>query len=157
VVRVVEESVAEFSRDEVAAHFARWRQAVDRHDIDQMASMLTEDAQGGNSQFGLFNGREAISQFSRDRWPESVPNRSVWHAIDGYRVVDKWRETLPGDPPPSRDYHYYGITELIYAGSGAWSFMYGIPDVVGLMRVYGQWRRDGQADIHGEVYPDIPS
>ncbi|MBW2294518.1 MAG: hypothetical protein JRG94_19735 [Deltaproteobacteria bacterium] len=81
----------------------------------------------------------------------------MWHAIDGYRVVDKWRETLPGDPPPSRDYHYYGITELIYAGSGAWSFMYGIPDVVGLMRVYGQWRRDGQADIHGEVYPDIPS
>ncbi len=118
--------------------------------------MLAPDAQGGNSQYGLFEGRDAIIKFSEDHWPESVPNRSVWHAIDDFRVVDKWRETLPGEPPPGRDYDYYGITELLYAGSGAWSFMYGIPDVVGLMRVYQQWRDDGQVPIHGEVYPGIP-
>jgi hypothetical protein len=34
--------------------------------------------------------------------------------------------------------------------------MYGIPDVVGLMRVYAQWRADGQARIYGEVYPGMP-
>ena len=49
-----------------------------------------------------------------------------------------------------------GISELLYAGSGEWNFMYGIPDVVGLMRVYQQWRDDGQARVHGEVYPGIP-
>ena len=118
--------------------------------------MLTEDARGGNCQYGIFEGRDAIVKFAEDHWPESVPNRNVWHAIDDFRVVDKWRETLPGEPPPGRDYHYYGITELRYAGAGQWNFMYGIPDVVGLMRVYAQWRADGQARIHGEVYPGIP-
>ena len=118
--------------------------------------MLTEDARGGNCQYGIFEGRDEIIKFTIDHWPESVLNRNVWHAIDDFRVVDKWRETLPGEPPPGRDYYYYGITELRYAGAGQWNFMYGIPDVVGLMRVYAQWRADGQARIHGEVYPRIP-
>ena len=146
----------EYPREEVATEFARWRQAVDRRDLSQMASMLTHDARGGNSQYGFFEGRDAIAKWTEEHWPESVPNRSVWHAIDDFRVVDKWRETLPGEPPSADDYHYYGITELRYAGSGEWNFMYGIPDVVGLMRVYQQWRRDGQAGIYGEVYPGIP-
>ena len=145
-----------YSREEVAQHVARWRRAVDQRDLDGMASMFTEDARGGNSQYGVFDGRKAIMRFIEDHWPEAVPNRSVWHAIDGARVVDKWRETLPGQAPPGYDYGYDGITELSYAGSRKWRFIYGIPDVVGLMRVVGRWRRDGQADAYGEVYPDIP-
>ena len=99
-------------------------------------------------------GRDKIMQFMQN-WPEGVPNRSVWHAIDGVRVVNKWRETLPGTPPQHRSYHYDGISEFIYGGGGQWSFIYGLPDQVGLLRVYAQWRRDGQAEIHGEVYPGI--
>ena len=120
-----------YTREEVANPLSKWRQAVDRRDISQMASMLTPDARGGNSEYGIFEGRDAIVKFAEDHWPESVPNRSVWHAIDDCRVVDKRRETLPGEPPSGRDYHYYGISELRYAGSREWNFMYGIPDVVG--------------------------
>jgi len=148
--------MASHSREEVERHYLHWRAAIDRRDLDAMAAMLTEDARGGNAQFGMFEGRDAIIGFSRERWPETVPNRSLWHAIDDFRVVDKWRETLPGDPGAGRVYHYHGITELLYAGGGQWSFMYGIPDIVGLMRVYGQWRRDGHAEVYGEVYPGIP-
>lgn len=147
--------MSDHERGEIEAHFARWREAVDRRDLDAMAAMLAEDAQGGNSVFGLSQGRDAILRFMQ-RWPESVPNRSVWVAIDDVRVVNKWRETLPGTPPQGRYYHYTGISEFIYAGNGQWSFMYGLPDIVGLTRVYAEWRRDGQADIHGEVYPGMP-
>ena len=145
--------MADHPRSEVERHFRVWREAVDQRDLDQMARMFAEDARGGNSVFGLFEGRDAIAKFSRDHWPELVPNRSVWQVIDGDRVVNKWRETLPGDPPTGRDYHYDGISEFLYAGSGHWSFMYGLPDVIGLTRVYARWREDGQAELHGEVYP----
>ena len=148
--------MADAQRAEIEAHFARWRAAVDRRNLDQMASMLAADAEGGNSQFGVFEGRDAIIRFAREHWPESVPNRSLWHAIDGERVVDKWRETLPGDDPSGGSYHYDGITELLYAGNGHWSKMYGIPDVVGLMRVYAKWRKDGHAKVYGELYPGMP-
>lgn len=145
-----------YARDEVEQHFYRWREAVDRRDLDRMATLLAPDARGGNSQYGVFEGRDAIIQFARDHWPETVPNTSVWHAIDGVRVVDKWQETLPGEPPPGHDYHYHGISELLYAGSGRWGFMYGIPDVAGLMRAHARWRRDGHAHTYGEIYPGLP-
>jgi hypothetical protein len=144
-----------YDRDEIEQHFLRWREAIDHRDFDAMTSMLTPQARGGNSQFGIFEGRDALVQFSRDHWPESVPNTSEWHAIDGTRVVNKWRETLPGKAPENNDYHYYGISEFIYAGANQWDYMYGIPDIVGLMRVHARWRKDGQSDVFGEVYPGM--
>ncbi|MBJ19030.1 MAG: hypothetical protein GY910_00215 [bacterium] len=69
--------------------------------------------------------------------------------------MNKWRETLPGEPPPGDDDHYFGISEFIYASSNQWGFMYGLPDVIGLMRVHARWRKDGQADVFGEVYPGL--
>jgi len=142
-------------RSEIEAHFARWRSAVDERDLERMASMLAVDAQGGNAVFGLFEGHDAIMRFM-DHWPEIVPNRSIWVAIDGQRVVNKWRETLPGDPPDGSDYHYYGISEFLYGGSNEWSYMYGLPDQVGLMKTYARWRADGQHERFGEVYPGMP-
>ena len=143
--------MAEFPRAEIVEHYTRWRAAVDRRDLAAMAPMLAADAQGGNATFGMFDGRDAIIEFSETRWPTSVPNRSVWHVIDGTRVVDKWRETLPGTPPAESDYHYVGISEFIYGGNGEWSYMYGIPDAVGFGRVYKRWVDDGQA----KKYPDM--
>ena len=144
----------EFTRAEIEPHFARWRDAVDRHDLDAMAPLLTEDARGGNATFGISEGRDAVMQFML-HWPQSVPNRGLWHAIDGERVVNKWREWLPGKAPDGSEYHYDGISEFIYAGGGQWNFMYGLPDVTGLTRVYARWKQDGQAEIHGEVYPGL--
>jgi hypothetical protein len=147
-----------YSRSEIEAHFARWREAVDRRDLKAMAVMLHTDATGGNAVFGVFEGRDAIVEFMQ-HWPQSVPNRSVWHVIDRTRVVNKWRETLPGTPPSDRGYRaydYFGISEFIYGGDGKWNYMFGLPDQTGLLRIYAQWRADGQAEIHGEIYPEIP-
>ena len=147
--------MSEISRAEVEGHFFRWREALDSRDYPVLRSLLTEDARGGNSVYGVVEDREAIVDFMRESWPLSVPNVSVWHAIDGARLVHKWRETLPGKPPADRDYHYYGISEFIYAGEGRWNFMYGLPDVVGLARTYAAWGQDGHSETYGEVYPGM--
>ena len=148
--------MAGFPREEIEAHWKTYRDAVDRRDLDAMAAYFTEDVRGGNAVHGLFEGREALSKWTREHWPESVPNRGVWTAIDGDRVVHKWRETLPGTPPDGAEpYDYFGISEFIYAGDGKWSFMFGLPDVFGLQQVYARWKADGQAAPHGEVYPGM--
>ena len=116
--------------------------------------MPTDDARGGNSVFGIVEGRAAIMQFM-ERWPEAVPNKSLWAAIDRPRVVNKWRETLPGEAPAGVSYHYDGISEFHYAGDGRWDFMYGLPDVVGLQRAYARWKGDGHAATYGEIYPGL--
>jgi hypothetical protein len=144
--------MSDWGREEVSSHFSRWRAAVDRRDLDEMHSMLAEDARGGNCKSGIFHGRDAVIKFARDNWPEILPNRSIWHVIDGARVVNKWVETLPGDPPSGRDYSYEGISEFIYAGSGKWSFMYGIPDFIGINRAISQWSEDGHAKIYGQLF-----
>ena len=142
------------SRDEIEAHFARWREAVDRRDLGALGQMLSEDVRGGNAIFGISEGRDAVMRFM-ERWPESVPNESLWVVIDGPRVVNKWRETLPGAPPAGVHYHYDGITELHYDGAGRWDFMYGLPDVVALQRAYARWKADGHLATHGDLYPGL--
>lgn len=142
-----------FSYDEVHETYVRWRKLVDDRDLDNMHEMLTEYAIGGNSILGMFEGRDAIIQFSRDRWPELIANRNIWYAIDGNRAVDKWQETLPGTPPEdSEPYTYDGISEFVYAGNGQWRLMYGIPDVVALGKTYKRWAKDGQMKIFGNIF-----
>jgi hypothetical protein len=147
--------MSDYPRGEVEAHFSNWRGALDERDLVALSQMLSLDARGGNSVFGILEGREAIVDFMTERWPESVPNRGLWVAIDGTRIVHKWRETFPGTPPSGRSYHYDGISEFIYAGDGQWDFMYGLPDVVGLQGTYARWREDGQEKVYGEVYPGM--
>ncbi len=141
-------------RSEIEEHFSRWRRATDRRDLEAMTHMLSADARGGNAVFGMFEGRSSIMEFM-NHWPESVPNRGLWVAIDGPRVINKWRETLPGTPPDGRDYHYDGISEFNYAGGGQWDFMYGLPDFLGLQRAYARWRQDGNEVVYGKIYPGL--
>ena len=143
------------SRSEIEDHFSKWRSALDKRDLDALAPLLSMHARGGNSVLGIREGREAIVSFMAQHWPESIPNRGVWVAIDGTRVVHKWRETLPGSPPEGAIYHYDGISEFNYAGHGEWVFMYGLPDVAGLQRAYARWREDGQEKVYGAVYPGL--
>lgn len=142
-------------RMEIEDHFSKWRSALDRRDLDALSPLLSIDARGGNSVFGIHDGRDAIIGFMAEHWPESVPNRGLWVAIDGTRVVHKWRETLPGTPPSGPDYDYDGISEFNYAGRGQWDFMYGLPDILGLQRVHARWRKDGQEERYGVVYPGM--
>lgn len=142
-------------RREVADAFAAYRSAVDVADHDTMAGMLSDGGRGGNATFGLFHDRASYRQFLTERWNELVPNYSVWHVVDGGRVVNKWREVLPGTPPGGGRYEYFGINELIYAGERQFRLMYSVPDLFGLTTVYRRWKANGQHGEYGEIYPGL--
>ena len=139
---------------EVETAFAAYRAAVDAGDHDTMATMLTRDGRGGNATFGFF-GRDDYKQFLADCWLEIIPNVSVWQLTGGGRVVNKWRESLPGSPPAGGRYDYFGVNEVIYAGEGRFRFMYSIPDLFGLTVLYARWKADGQDEVYGDLYPGI--
>ena len=147
--------MAEISREQIEALFGRWRVAIDHRDFSAMRDMLTPDARGGNAVFGVFEGRESVLDFAESKWPKAVPNDSVWYAIDGSRLVNKWKETLPGDSPSGGPYEYFGISEFLYDESDRWRFMYGLPDVPGLMRAPARWKADGFAAKYPDVYPEM--
>lgn len=145
----------DWPREEVAAAFATYRAAVDTADHDTMAAMLTDDGRGGNATFGFFHDRESYKQFLTEAWLEIIPNYSMWRVIDGGRVINKWCEVLPGDPPDGGRYDYFGINEVIYAGNRQFRLMYSLPDLFGLTVLYRRWMADGQHEKYGDLYPGL--
>ena len=142
-------------RDEVDKAFGAYRAAVDVGDHEAMVAMFTEDGRGGNSTFGFFRGRETYLQFLKDCWLEIIPNHSMWHVIQGGRVVNRWCEVLPGTPPGGGRYDYFGINELIYGGDGQFRLQYSLPDLFPLTVLYARWKRDGQHERYGDIYPGL--
>ena len=140
---------------EVEEAFARYRTAIDVSDHDTMAALLSEEGRGGNAIYGFFHGRAAYRKFLTECWLEVIPNVSVWHVIEGGRVVNKWRESLPGTTSEGARYDYFGISEIIYAGEGSFRFIYSIPDLFGLNLLYARWKADGQHQTHGDLYPGL--
>ncbi len=117
--------------------------------------MLAVGGRGGNATFGFFHDRDSYLEFLRSCWLEVIPNRSVWHVVQGGRVVDKWRESLPGETQEGDRYDYFGINELIYDGVGMFRLMYSIPDLFGLTALYRKWKADRKHEIHGDIYPGL--
>ncbi|MBW2273824.1 MAG: hypothetical protein JRG96_11165, partial [Deltaproteobacteria bacterium] len=150
------EAVArDWPREEVAEAFAAYRTAVDVGDHDTMTAMLTDDGRGGNATYGFFHDHASYRQFLKDCWLEIIPNHNMWQMIDGGRVLNKWCEVLPGDPPGGGRYDYFGINEVIYAGGGQFRLMYSLPDLFGLNVLYLRWKADGQHETYGDLYPSI--
>lgn len=147
--------MADQTREAIESLFLRWRRAVESRDFIAMREMLTPDARGGNAIYGVREGRDAVIEFSESNWPASVPNESVWYVIDGARLVNKWKEALPGKSPTGDPYDYFGISEFLYSPSGHWEYMYGLPDVTGLTRVFTRWSEDGNASRFPDVHPEL--
>ncbi len=145
----------DWPRTEVEKAFGAYRAAVDVGDHETMAQMLCDGGRGGNATYGFFADRASYRQFLEDCWLEIIPNVSMWQTIDGGRVVNKWRESLPGPPPAGGRYDYFGINEVIYAGGGQFRFMFSIPDLFGVTVLYTRWKADGQHEIYGDIYPSI--
>jgi hypothetical protein len=151
----IEFALKDWSLEEVESTFLKFRAAVDDGDHDTMASMIAPSGRAGNATYGLFDDHASYLEFLRSAWNEVIPNRSVWHVIDRGRIVDKWRESLPGLDSDGKRYDYFGINELVYAGNGLFNLQYSIPDVFGLTMVYQKWKSDGHHEVHGEIYPGL--
>jgi hypothetical protein len=145
----------EWPAEEVEKVFSEFRNAIDIADHKTMASMVAPGGRAGNATFGLFDDQKQYLEFLKMAWHELIPNHSVWHVIDRGRIVNKWRESLPGLDGEGKRYDYFGINELIYAGNGLFNLQYSIPDIFGLTGVYQKWKTDGRHEEYGEIYPGL--
>ncbi len=135
--------MSEFSREEVqAAHDKR----MELQNADEWAAFgdtFTEDAVYVEHHEGTFEGREVILAWL-------VPVMELckgwtfpieWLVIDGNRIVYKWQNRLPGQRPDGGYYEFAGLTVVVYAGNGQFSYQEDIYNADELRSVLDDWQK----------------
>lgn len=132
--------MVDFSRVEVqkaidALHSIRAKASAAEIAWDSLADMFTKDATYIDPAWGRSRGREAIIHFLRDsmRGLEDWEFPTDWCAIDGNRVISKFRNRLPDQRPDGTCYEVPGVSMLEYAGDGKCSFA---EDIINMAHLY---------------------
>jgi ketosteroid isomerase-like protein len=117
------------SRDEIEAAHDRYlatRGRIEKGELgwDALADFFTADATFIDPAWGRVRGKDRIRAFFVESmaglggW--SFPHQ--WRAIDGDRVVAGWKNRLPGHRPDGSPYEAQGVSILLYAGGGKFSY-----------------------------------
>ena len=102
-------------RERITAGEATW--------VD-LAELFTDDVVYIDPAWGRVEGRSDLVEFLVD----SMRGLEDWEfpidftAIDGDNVVIKWRQVLPGSRPDGTRYQQSGVSTLVYAGDGLFSY-----------------------------------
>ncbi len=121
--------MTELSRAEVeAAHdrYLRTRDAIDAGELPwvALAQHFTEDATFIDPAWGRIQGLPAVREFLEKSMAglEDWKFPSQWRAIEGNRVVGAWKNRLPGRRADGTFYEAQGLSILVYAGGGKFSY-----------------------------------
>lgn len=117
------------SAEEVRGAYARYleeRRRVEAGEVgwDALAAFFTDDATFIDPAWGRVEGIAAIREFlvesmvGLEDW--SFPHE--WTAVDGDRLVARWWNRLPGQRPDGSYYQAPGISIMVYAGDGKFSY-----------------------------------
>lgn len=116
-------------RPEVEEAVARYREIRRRADAGEvgwetLGEVFTEDAVFIDPAWGRVEGRPAILAFLKESMAglEDWSFPIDWTAIDGPKVVVRWRNRLPGTRADGSPYDATGISHLEYAGGGRFSY-----------------------------------
>jgi hypothetical protein len=135
--------MADFPRGEIEA---AWRHRMELQDADDWHAFgmtFTENGVYVEHHEGTFRGRRAILDWlvpvmkQCRGWTYPVE----WHAIDGNRVIHKWRNRLPGKRRDGSYYEFAGITVMEYAGGGQFSFQEDIYNWEEALPVLREWAK----------------
>jgi hypothetical protein len=113
VQRAVEQYIA--VRERIEAEGGDW---------GELAECFTDDAVWCDVAWGRVEGRAEIAEFLRTAMVgvDTVNPIDFW-AVDGPRVLIKWRQIFPGSTKPDgRPYEQSALTTLIYAGDGLFRY-----------------------------------
>jgi ketosteroid isomerase-like protein len=121
--------MAGHSRNEIEATHERYvatRGRIEKGELgwDALAEYFTDDATFIDPAWGRVQGRERIRQFFVDSMAglEGWTFPHLWRAIDGDRIVAGWKNRLPGRRPDGSHYEAQGVSILLYAGGGKFSY-----------------------------------
>lgn len=119
-----------FPPEEIQATLDRYTKV--REDIDagkltwrDLAQFFTDDAVFIDPAWGRVQG---IEEMKATVFGDAMEGFEDWKfpidfiAVDGDRVVVKWRQVLPGHADDGRPYEQSGVSTLIYAGNGKFRY-----------------------------------
>jgi len=135
------------SAEEVQGAYARYleeRRRVEAGEVgwDALAAFFTDDATFIDPAWGRVEGIAAIREFlvesmaGLEDW--SFPHE--WTAVDGDRLVARWWNRLPGQRPDGSYYQAPGISIMVYAGDGKFSYE---EDLLNMVHVGELFRESG--------------
>lgn len=107
-----------------------------------LADFFTEDATFVDPAWGRIDGRENIARFfdesmlGLEDW--SFPHE--WEAVDGNYLITGWQNRLPGRRPDGDYWQAPGISRLLYAGEGKFSFE---QDLLNMVHVFEIMKASG--------------
>jgi ketosteroid isomerase-like protein len=130
----------------------RARIAARELDWTALAELFTDDAVYIDPAWGRVQGIENLKEF----FDESMRGLEDWDfpieytAIDGDTVVIKWDQLLPGTRPDGSRYSQSGVSTLVYAGDGKFSYE---EDLLNMAHVLEDLKASGWRPGEGFVMP----
>ncbi|MCU1426993.1 MAG: ketosteroid isomerase-like enzyme [Actinomycetia bacterium] len=108
-----------------------------------LAQFFTDDAVFIDPAWGRVEG---IDEMRRTVFGEAMTGLESWKfpteffAIEGNNVVVKWRQVLPGRRDNGRPYEQSGVSTLVYAGNGKFSYE---EDLLNMVHVFEDMKDSG--------------
>ena len=137
----------QFSADEILQTHERYlavRNRIEQRETgwDALAEFFTDDASFVDPAWGRIDGIANIRKFlvesmvGLEDW--TFPHE--WEAVDGDHLVTGWQNRLPGTRADGTFYQAPGISRLVYAGNGKFSFE---QDLLNMVHVHELIRESG--------------
>ncbi len=122
---------------EVYDRLVATRDRIDRQELpwDALEEFFTEDVVYIDQGWGRIEGLENVKKF----FVESMAGLEGWSfprtftAVDGNQLISGWQNRLPGQRADGTYYEALGISVLIYAGNGRFSYD---EDILNMVHVY---------------------
>jgi len=148
--------MATFSADEILETHRRFmdvRNRIDAGEIwwDAMREFFTEDAIFVDPAWGRVDGLDTIVKF----WLESMAGLEdwsfphEWEAIDGNYIITGWQNRLPGRRADGTYYQAPGMSRLLYAGNGKFSYEHDLLNMRHVMELLEEsgWQPSGSINM----------
>ena len=121
--------MADYSKEEILETLRRYlevRGRIEAGEIgwDALIEFFTEDATFVDPAWGRVDGREKIREFFVESMEglEGWTFPHEWEAVDGNHLTIGWQNRLPGRRPDGGYWQAPGVSRMIYAGDGKFSF-----------------------------------
>ena len=153
--------MSNYSKEEILETLGRYLEVRGRIEAGELgwealSEFFTDDATFVDPAWGRVDGLDNIKTFLHDSmvglddW--TFPHE--WEAVDGNCLVTGWQNRLPGKRADGTFYQAPGISRMVYAGGGKFSFE---QDLLNMVHVFELMKESGwkpSADMH--VPPSKP-